>query len=360
MNLKTLRQKSGSENSVIVIILAVLLVLVLAIVGIYLAKDNQAIVKFDGGKVTKSEYKIYYQMFSTYLSYYGYDKDSIPDAIATKAATDKMILTDAKAAGVKITDEDKAEVDKIFDDESYINYFTQQGFDIDKLKQIYYNDYIIQDYIEKLASEASNDEVEAYIKSQNGDDVDMNEYDTSHILFSFTKDDGTTMSDDEKAELKAKAEEVLQRALNGEDFATLAQENSDDTGTASNGGEYKVYMDGNTVDAYADVVKTMQAGQVYGELVESSYGYHIIKLNAINEGGRVNNETEREEYANTKFDNIATEKNMQIDEDALKKFVEEIDPSSTSDDSSSTDTTTTTTTDDTTSTDTTTTTTDGE
>ena len=37
--------------------------------------------------------------------------------------------------------------------------------------------------------------IEEYIKSQyaEGETIDMNEYDTSHILFSFTKDDGTSM-----------------------------------------------------------------------------------------------------------------------------------------------------------------------
>ena len=253
MNIKTKSLKSGSENSVIIIILASLLIIVLAIVGVYVAKDNQGIATFDGGKVTKAEYKIYYQMFSSYLQYYGYDQNEIPNEIAIKAATDKMILEDAKAAGVTLTEENKAEVDSIFEDESYIEYFKSYGFDIDDLREIYYNDYIIQDYIQKLADEASADDVANYIKSQasEGEEVDMNEYDTSHILFSFTKEDNTTMSDEEKATLKTEAEAVLARALNGEDFATLAQENSDDS-TASNGGQYKMYMDGNTVEEYSN------------------------------------------------------------------------------------------------------------
>lgn len=346
MNKKTRNLKAGSDSSAIIIILVVLLVLVAAIFGIYLFKDNGAIAKFDGGKVTKKEYQVYYEMFSSYLSAYGYDSESIPEEILLKAAQDKMILTDAKAAGVTLSDEDKAEVDEIFNNEEYIEYFkTYYTFSIDSLKEIYYNDYIIQAYIEKLADEADSTTVEEYIKSKYSEDeeLDMNEYDTSHILFSFTKDDGTTMSDDEKATLKTEAEEVLKKALAGEDFATLAQENSDDT-TASEGGKYVMYMDGYTVSDYADTVATMKVGEVYPELVESAYGYHIIKLNAINEGGRVNSETEREEYANTLFNDITTEKNLEYDVDKFKKFVKSIDSSAYSEDDSSTTTTTTTTT----------------
>lgn len=350
--------KAGNENGVIIAILAILLVLVAAIVGVVVLKDNAAIATFDGGKVTKKEYQVYYEMFSSYLSAYGYDSDSIPGAILEKAGQDKMLLADAKAAGVKLSDEDKKEVDEIFDNEDYIDYFkTYYTFSLDSLREIYYNDYIIQAYIEKLAEEASDDDVKAYIgsKATDGEELDMNEYDTSHILFSFSKDDGTTMSDDEKAELKTQAEEILARAIAGEDFATLAQENSDDT-TASEGGQYLMYMDGYTVTAYSDAVAQMTAGEVYPELVESSYGYHIIKLNAINEGGRVNSATEREEYANTLFADIATEKNFTYDEDELKAFVKSIDSDAYSDDDSTTTTTVddALTTDDSTTTDTTT------
>ena len=345
MNSKTNKLKTGSENSVIIIILAVLLVVVLAIVGVIVAKDNKGLATFDGGKVTKSEYKIYYQMFASYLQMYGYTSDEIPLQILDRAALDKMILSDAKSAGVKITDDQKKEVDDIFNDDQYIEYFKGLGLDLDDLREIYYNDYVISNYIDKLANEASDDVISEYIKSKygEGEEIDMNEYDTSHILFQFSKDDGTTMTDEEKAELKTKAEEVLKRALAGEDFAALAKEFSDDS-TAEQGGQYIMYMDGNTVEEYANAVKSMKVGQVNAALVESAYGYHIIKLNAINENGRLKNSNERQEYANTLFDDLETNKNLKRDEDALMKFVKEIDPdaySTTDDSSNATDSSTT-------------------
>lgn len=328
MNSKTKKLKTGNENSVIVIILAVLLVVVLGIVGIIIAKDNQGIATFDGGKVTKAEYKVYYQMFASYLQMYGCSQDQIPTEIAEKAVLDKMILTDAKNAGVKLSDEDKAEVDKIFDDEEYVEYFKEMGFDLDDLRNIYYNDYIIQAYIEKLSAEATAEQMTEYIKSKysEGEEINMTEYDTSHILFSFTDDSGVSLDDDAKATLKTEAEAVLARARNGEDFATLAKEFSDDTGTASEGGKYMLYMDGNTVEEYQDAVLTMEAGEVKAELVETSYGYHIIKLNAKNENGRVNSEIERQEYANSLFNDLGTTKNKEINTTLLEKFVREIDP----------------------------------
>ena len=330
MDIKKLKLKAGNESGIIIAILAVLLVIVLAIVGAVIMKDNGAIATFDGGKVTKKEYQVYYEMFSSYLTAYGYDSESIPEEILLKAAQDKMIVTDAKKAGVKLSKEDKKEVDEIFSNEEYINYFKNNyNFSIDTLRQIYYNDYIIQAYIKKLATETEDAKIEEYIKSQyaEGETIDMNEYDTSHILFSFTKDDGTSMTDEEKANLKATAEGVLARAVAGEDFAALAKEYSDDTGTAEsdNPGQYKMYMDGNTVKEYSDAVVTMKPGEVKATLVETAYGYHIIKLNAVNENGRVKSETVREQYANTLFDNIVEDKHLDNDLEAFKKYVKTLD-----------------------------------
>ena len=347
MDIKNKKLKAGNENGIIIAILAILLVLVLVIVGTVVLKDNAAVAKFDGGKVTKKEYQVYYEMFSSYLKSYGYDSNSIPEEILLKAAQDKMIVTDAKKAGVKLSKEDKAEVDEIFNNKEYITYFKDNyNFSIDTLKQIYYNDYIIQAYIEKLAAETEDAKIEEYIKSQyaEGETIDMNEYDTSHILFSFTKDDGTSMTDEEKANLKTTAEGVLARAVAGEDFAALAKEYSDYTGTveSDNPGQYKMYMDGNTVQEYSDAVKNMKPGEVNATLVETAYGYHIIKLNAVNENGRVKSKTVREQYANTLFDNIVQDKHLDYNLDKFKEYVKSIDANAYSTTTDTTDTTNTT------------------
>ena len=88
MNSKTRKLKAGNESSVIIAILAILLILVAAIVGAVVLKDNKALVKFDGGKVTTKEYQVYYEMFASYLKSYGYDANSIPTEILNKAAQD--------------------------------------------------------------------------------------------------------------------------------------------------------------------------------------------------------------------------------------------------------------------------------
>jgi len=76
---------------------------------------------------------------------------------------------------------------------------------------------------------------------------------------------------------KQQAEAVLQRAKAGEDFAALAKEFSKDPGSAINGGDLDFFGSGQMVAPFEAAVKTMQVGSI-SDLVESRFGFHIIKL----------------------------------------------------------------------------------
>jgi peptidyl-prolyl cis-trans isomerase D len=95
----------------------------------------------------------------------------------------------------------------------------------------------------------------------------------SHILLPVAdpKDD---------AAVKAKAEGILKRAQRGEDFAKLAKEFSQDTGSAQQGGdlgwsERKVW-----VAPFADAAYSMKADEIRGP-VKTQFGYHVLKLAGI-------------------------------------------------------------------------------
>jgi parvulin-like peptidyl-prolyl isomerase len=78
---------------------------------------------------------------------------------------------------------------------------------------------------------------------------------------------------------KAKATEVLQRLKNGEDFAALAKEFSEDPGSKDKGGLYEGVTEGGGFDkSFESAALALQPGQFTQELVETPFGYHIIKL----------------------------------------------------------------------------------
>lgn len=78
---------------------------------------------------------------------------------------------------------------------------------------------------------------------------------------------------------KTKADAVLVRALAGDAFATLANVNSADTGSKDAGGDLGFATKGKMVEAFDKVIfdESFKVGTVWPTLVESNYGWHIIK-----------------------------------------------------------------------------------
>ena len=68
----------------------------------------------------------------------------------------------------------------------------------------------------------------------------------------------------------------MAKAKAGEDFAELAKTYTDDPGSKENGGEY-TFGRGEMVKEFEDTAFALKPGEISG-LVETTFGYHIIKL----------------------------------------------------------------------------------
>lgn len=82
-----------------------------------------------------------------------------------------------------------------------------------------------------------------------------------------------------KEEARKKSQELLDRVRQGVDFARLARENSDDPGSKDNGSEYDFFGRGKMVAEFEKAAFALKPGEV-SELVETQFGFHIIKLEA--------------------------------------------------------------------------------
>lgn len=130
---------------------------------------------------------------------------------------------------------------------------------------------------DKLVSDA---EIEQYYNQHQGE---FEEVRARHILISTQPPPpapGAKPDEQPKAlskeEARKKAEEVLAKARKGEDFAALAKQYSDDPGSKDKGGEY-TFAKGQMVPEFETAAFALQPGQI-SDLVETQFGYHIIKL----------------------------------------------------------------------------------
>jgi peptidyl-prolyl cis-trans isomerase D len=102
----------------------------------------------------------------------------------------------------------------------------------------------------------------------------------SHILIKAEK----SATPEQKKAARVKAESLLaQLQKNPAAFAELARKNSDDAGSASNGGDLDFFARGSMVKPFEDAAFKLKPGQMSG-LVESDFGFHIIQVTAVRGG----------------------------------------------------------------------------
>jgi len=116
-----------------------------------------------------------------------------------------------------------------------------------------------------------------YFSGQNGEQVRAR-----HILIAFKPD----ASFKEKSAARAKAEDLRKKIAAGADFAALAEKNSDDTASAREGGDLGYFGKGQMVESFEKAAFGLTPGKI-SPVVESDFGYHIIKVEAKKDAGKL-------------------------------------------------------------------------
>jgi peptidyl-prolyl cis-trans isomerase D len=127
--------------------------------------------------------------------------------------------------------------------------------------------------VDQLASQVvvTDSDVAAEYEKNKASYVQGEKRQARHILIESGKDDAAALK---------KAQEVLAEANSGKDFAALAKQYSQDPGSAQNGGDLGWTEKGYFDPAFDEAEFSMKVGEIRGP-VKSKFGYHIIKLEAI-------------------------------------------------------------------------------
>ena len=158
-----------------------------------------------------------------------------------------------------------------------INQFYQQNiakFTLPERVKAQYIDLDIASIASKV--QVSDKDLDNYIANNKSKLADQ-EVDASHILIAIPTNADTKT----KSLAKEKALKILAKVKhNPRDFASLAREYSDDSGSKASGGDLGYFGHGVMAKPFENVAFSLKPGQI-SDLVQTEYGYHIIKLNSI-------------------------------------------------------------------------------
>ena len=193
----------------------------------------------------------------------------------------RLLIQESKARKISIPDADLearmiALKQQFPTEDAFKQALAQQHVTVDQIKADARQDMVVSKLVaDAVAAKVSvkPEDVQAFYKENPKSFQEAEKVHASHILITAPKDaDAAT-----KAKARAKAESILKDLKAGQDFATLAKQNSQDPGSAANGGDLGFFQQGQMVGPFNDVAFTLKPGSL-SDVVETDFGYHIIKV----------------------------------------------------------------------------------
>jgi peptidyl-prolyl cis-trans isomerase C len=257
-----------------------------------LQKDQTAILRVNGEPITQ---EMLDQEMARYEGQTAVSEPS-PDPGKKEAIRKKvldgivdrvLLLQESAKLGTTVTDEQVDEEMKRFKErfaspEQFQNMLARMKMSEAELRAEYRRRMAIRSLIEREVTPkaaVSDGEIKAFY-DQNPSLFKVPErVRASHIL---AKTDPKS-TDQDKAKAKEKIQSIKKRADAGEEFATLAIDNSD-CPSAPKGGDLDYFQRGQMVAPFEDVAFSLKPGEM-SDVVETQFGYHLIKIVDRQEAG---------------------------------------------------------------------------
>jgi len=220
--------------------------------------------------------------------------------VLNQLINDQILLEMASTGGLSATD---AEVDVKFNEfksqyteEKFKDLLKEQKMTIDDIR----NELRKSITIDKLVNKEITSKIsvtDAEIKSfyeKNKESFNLPEsYHIAHILVTPVADPDLRngKNDDAKTadEARQKALRLLKDVQGGKDFATVARESSEDPSSGPNGGDLNfqpLQAIENIDPRLAQAIQKMRPGETFPQVIETRFGFHIVKLMEKDAGGQ--------------------------------------------------------------------------
>jgi peptidyl-prolyl cis-trans isomerase C len=245
--------------------------------------EAKKVVTFEGGDVTQGE-------LDEFAEQSGVPKDDpqyeaavqqlMPQLVSVEIAkayaqehditvSDKEVDQELAKLKEQVGDQARASGQDVSNQEAYEQALKQNNITEDQLREDIRENLPVQKVQERVAGDAepTDEEIQNYYeKNKKAQFTTPTQRCVRHILF----------NKDQKEE----AEDVEQQLEDDGDFAKLAEENSQDPGSAANGGDLGCLGKGETVPEFEQAAFEAEQGEIVGP-VQTEFGYHVLQVTDI-------------------------------------------------------------------------------
>ncbi|MDD7756026.1 MAG: peptidylprolyl isomerase [Clostridiales bacterium] len=256
-----------------------------ALISINMVACNKSTVaKINDVKISKDEYKKTEDFLYATGTIESKDKSNqVNSDILSFIIDNEVVYQAAQEEGIKVKDFEVNEKfnnikETIDENPAYKEKLKEAGINEEFLKKQVKKDLVVSKYKENFLKDIkiSDKEIKSYYESHK-DEFKIQEVRASQILISTLDDDNKQVSKEEKEKLKTKAEKLLNKVNNGEEFNKLAKKYSDDKNSGKDGGDLGFFSkEDKNIDFTKEVFKLDKGKNA--TLIETSYGYHIVKI----------------------------------------------------------------------------------
>ena len=219
------------------------------------------------------------------------------EEILNKLIDTKVLLQEAKSRSIEVSPgEVKAmleNVKKTFTSEDkFKQALEEQKITLAKFSQRLENQLCIKRLVDqevKLKVSVDIEEIRNYYETNRSEFFHGTQYKIKHIL----------IKDSPGEEVEKKAQEVLAKIKQGEDFSMLAKEYSEDP-NASSGGDLGFLEEDKLIPEIREVIKALKVGEV-SDIIKTRLGYQIMKVEAVKEAQAKNFDEVKEEIRQKLF-----------------------------------------------------------
>jgi len=222
------------------------------------------------------------------------------------AISRKLLLEEVKRENVTIPDADvEAEFQRFRaqfpDSATFVQQLQSAGLTQESVRDRLRENLQINSVVESHTAQAglvTPQDVETFYRENPEQFRSPEQVRASHIL---VRSD-TTETPQARSAHRARADSLLAELKKGADFATVARQNSEDPGSAERGGDLDYFARGQMVPAFDTAAFSLGIGQMSG-IVETPFGYHILKVTDKKSAGMVSLDEVRprlEQYLQTR------------------------------------------------------------